>query len=99
MQLSMSDATARAIIMLGRALAVLALGGLALGVLHARLSASEKQRTDFRAIISSLASLSKPAMVLLPYYTVAHIATIVSALAQVAAFKMKPEFDNFTSAY
>jgi hypothetical protein len=95
----MSDATARAVVMLGRALAILALGSLALGVLHAKLSSSERQRTDFRAIVSSLASLSKPAMVLLPYYTVAHIATIVSALAQVAAFKMKPDFDTLTSAY
>jgi small conductance mechanosensitive channel len=38
----------------------------------------------------------KPVLVLLPYYAIAYFATVVSALAQVAALKMRPDFDVLT---
>lgn len=96
MGLSVPDASARTVIILGRAAVALAIGALTLGALHGRLTAIERQRSDFRPVISTLASMVKPILVLLPYYAIAYFATVISALAQVAATKMRPDFDLLT---
>lgn len=95
MQLTVADATAKSLFLVGRAVVGVSLGSLALGALHARLSRTERQRVDFHPIRSPLVAAAKPALVLLPYYGVARIATVLSALVQVVAIRMRPEFDAF----
>lgn len=96
MQLSAPDATTRALYLISRALIAASLGGLVIGAVHAKLCSFERQRTDFQPFISTVVSCTKPAMVLLPYYCICRIATILSALVEVAASKMRPEFDILT---
>ena len=99
MQLSASDATTQAVYHITRAVIAASLGGLALGALHAKLCSSERKSGYFRPFVSTVVSCTKPAMVLLPYYSICRVATIVSALVEVTASKMRPEFDVLTRGY
>ena len=97
MQLSTpAAATAKATMLITRAAVIGIVGVILLGALHAKLCSLEKQQTDFRVILSPLASATKPALVLLPYYIFARISTIASALLEVMATKLRPELDVFT---
>jgi len=85
--------------MMGRTALFVSLGTFALGAVHASLASIERQQITFHPIRSPLVALARPTMVLLPFYGFARIATVMSALAQVLALKMRPEFDAFTSEF
>lgn len=93
MQLSVPGATARAAVLVTRALTLSAVAAAVLGAVYSRICVRERQRNDFQPLVSTTSAVSKPALVLLPYYIVAHVATVGAALLQVIASKMRPEFD------
>lgn len=99
MSVSMSEATTMAVVRITRAVIAASLGGLILGAIHAKLSNRERQQTAFLPITSTAVSATKPALVLLPYYCLARLLTVSSALVQVAAVKMRPEFEVLTRGH
>ncbi|KAL4519787.1 hypothetical protein Ndes2526B_g01644 [Nannochloris sp. 'desiccata'] len=99
MSVSMTEATTMAVVRITRAVISASLGGLILGAIHAKLCNKERQQASFQPIISTAVSATKPALVLLPYYCLARVLTVSSALVQVAAIKMRPEFEVFTRGH
>ena len=96
MEVSMSDATTIALLRITRAVIGATLGGLILGAIHAKLCNQERQKATFQPLVSTAVSATKPALVLLPYYCLARVLTVSSAIVQVAAVKMRPEFEVLT---
>ena len=87
---NISDATATAVVLLTRS----AIGGMAalaaLGFVYRHLYGRERQNSGiFRPFVAISVSVGKPALVLLPYYIVARLLTITSALFEVYACKQK----------
>jgi len=95
----MTEATTRAVLQITRAVIGASLGILILGAVHAELCKKERQQTYFQPTISTVVSTTKPALVLLPYYCLARVLTVSSALVQVAAIKMRPEFEVLTRGH
>ncbi len=85
-----------AVVRITRAVIGASLGGLILGAIHAKLCRRERQQTSFQPFTSTVVSGTKPALVLLPYYCLARVLTVSSALVQIAAIKMRPEFEVLT---
>jgi small-conductance mechanosensitive channel len=99
MTASMSEATTIAVVRITRAVIGASLGGLILGAIHAKLCNIERQHASFQPVTSTIVSATKPALVLLPYYCLARLLTVSSALVQVAAIKMRPEFEVLTRGH
>jgi hypothetical protein len=97
MSLSMPEATTMAVVQITKTLVGASLGTLILGAIHAKLR--QRQQTSFQPVVSTIVSVSKPALVLFPYYCVARLLTIFSALSQVASVKMRPEFALLTRGH
>ncbi|KAL4434300.1 hypothetical protein ABPG75_000741 [Micractinium tetrahymenae] len=87
-------ATQASIRLVAVALAGVVLGSLALRTIDHLTSRQLGQSKEggFNVAAAVAASTLKPAQVLLPFYGVAYSTTVVSALVQVAAVKMKSEF-------
>ncbi|PSC72397.1 mechanosensitive ion channel [Micractinium conductrix] len=61
--------------------------------------AESSGKGGFNPAAAVVASTLKPAQALLPFYGIAYSTTVVSALVQVAAIKMKPEFAAMCRGY
>lgn len=91
---SVEAASAASLKLVAAAFAGVVLGSLVLGAIERATGGQLGQSRDggLHLAAAAAASVLKPAKVLLPFYGVAYSTTVVSALLQVAAVKMKSEF-------